>query len=153
MGQGIRPAGAGADREAGLTPAGLLESSLYVEDLGRARDFYVGVLGLRVLREDERFCGLDVAGSTVLLLFVKGGTLEPVHMPGGTIPPHDGEGRLHLAFAVGRAELDRWERRLEEAGVLIESRADWPQGGSSVYFRDPDGHLVELATPGLWPIY
>jgi catechol 2,3-dioxygenase-like lactoylglutathione lyase family enzyme len=132
---------------------GLIESSLYVDDLRRARDFYTGIMGLQVLREDERFCGLDVAGHTVLLLFVKRGTLEPVRMPGGTIPPHDGEGRLHLAFAVSRDELPGWEKRLQEAGVTIESRGEWPAGGVSVYFRDPDGHLVELATPGLWPIY
>lgn len=132
---------------------GLLESSLYVGDLGRSRDFYTRVLGLRLLREDERFCGLEVAGRSVLLLFLKRGTLEPVRMPGGTIPPHDGEGRLHLAFAVGADELEWWERRLREAGVEIESRTEWPAGGTSIYFRDPDGHLVELATPGLWPIY
>jgi catechol 2,3-dioxygenase-like lactoylglutathione lyase family enzyme len=29
----------------------------------------------------------------------------------------------------------------------------WPRGGRSVYFRDPDGHSVELATPGLWETY
>ena len=150
MGQGVRPAGAGADREAELSLRGLLESSLYVEDLARARAFYTEVLGLRVLREDERFCGLEVAGRSVLLLFVKRGTLEPVRMPGGTIPPHDGEGHLHLAFAIGRDELDEWERRLRDAGVEIESRAEWDAGGASLYFRDPDGHLVELATPGLW---
>jgi catechol 2,3-dioxygenase-like lactoylglutathione lyase family enzyme len=132
---------------------GLLESSLYVDDLPRARDFYTRVCGLQVLQEDDRFCGLDVGGRTVLLLFVKRGTLEPVKMPGGTIPPHDGDGRLHLAFAVSKEDLPGWEERLRAAGVQIESRADWPLGGSSLYFRDPDGHLVELATPGLWRIY
>ena len=132
---------------------GLLESSLYVDDLARSRDFYTRVIGLRVLREDNRFCGLDAGGRTVLLLFVKHGTLEPVTMPGGTIPPHDGDGRLHLAFAVDAEALPGWVARLEREGVTLESRADWPAGGSSVYFRDPDGHLVELATPGLWPVY
>jgi len=35
----------------------------------------------------------------------------------------------------------------------VEGRVDWPAGGKSVYFRDPDGHMLELATPGLWRIY
>ena len=30
---------------------------------------------------------------------------------------------------------------------------NWERGGQSIYFRDPDGHLVELATPGIWAIY
>ena len=47
----------------------------------------------------------------------------------------------------------RWEAQLADAGVAIEGRTKWPRGGESIYFRDPDGHLVELATPGLWPGY
>ena len=99
---------------------------------------------------DLRVCSVPIS---VLLLFAKGATLETVHMPGGTIPPHDGAGRLHVAFAVGDAELTDWEARLAQAGVEIEGRAAWPRGGRSIYFRDPDGHLVEFATPGLWPTY
>ena len=47
----------------------------------------------------------------------------------------------------------RWERRLEAYRVEIEGRTDWSRGGHSIYFRDPDGHLLELATPGLWTVY
>ena len=46
-----------------------------------------------------------------------------------------------------------WEETLAAHAVAIEGRTDWPRGGTSVYFRDPDGHLLELATPGLWPGY
>ncbi|MEP7038442.1 MAG: glyoxalase, partial [Acidobacteriota bacterium] len=35
----------------------------------------------------------------------------------------------------------------------IESKVKWERGGTSIYFRDPDKHLLELATPGLWTIY
>jgi catechol 2,3-dioxygenase-like lactoylglutathione lyase family enzyme len=42
---------------------------------------------------------------------------------------------------------------VEREGVSIEGEMEWPRGGTSLYFRDPDGHLVELATPGLWSIY
>jgi catechol 2,3-dioxygenase-like lactoylglutathione lyase family enzyme len=72
-------------------------------------------------------------------------------MPGGTIPPHDGKGPHHIAFSIAADELAQWETRLADFGVAIEGRTIWPRGGTSVYFRDPDGHLLELATPGLWP--
>ncbi len=35
----------------------------------------------------------------------------------------------------------------------IEGATSWSRGGRSIYFRDPDGHLLELATPGLWSVY
>ena len=76
-----------------------------------------------------------------------------MHLPGGTIPPHDGHGPLHVAFAVAAADLPAWEQRLAAHKVAIEGRTDWPRGGQSIYFRDPDGHLLELATPGLWATY
>jgi len=132
---------------------GILETAVYVEDLERSRAFYAGLFGLPVMVGDDRFCAFDVAGRDVLLLFRKGGTREPVATPGGVIPAHDGGGRLHLAFAVGVGELEAWEVRLRELAVEVESRVNWQRGGRSIYFRDPDGHLLELATPGLWANY
>ena len=38
-------------------------------------------------------------------------------------------------------------------GLAIEEEREWPRGGTSLYFRDPDGHLLEVATPGVWSIY
>jgi catechol 2,3-dioxygenase-like lactoylglutathione lyase family enzyme len=131
----------------------VIETCLYVDDLDRAASFYEHVLGLNALTHDARFRAYDVGGRSVLLLFRRGATLETVHMPGGTIPPHDGHGPLHLAFAITAETLQEWEQRLRDRGVAIEGRTDWSRGGHSVYFRDPDGHLLELATPGLWAIY
>jgi catechol 2,3-dioxygenase-like lactoylglutathione lyase family enzyme len=68
-------------------------------------------------------------------------------------PGHGGDGALHVAFAIGKDELSLWETHLASQGVVIEGRNDWERGGHSIYFRDPDGHLLELATPGLWPVY
>ena len=131
----------------------ILETALYVDDLDRAMRFYSDVLELKPLYQDRRLCAFSVGGRNVLLLFPRGGSLETVHMPGGTIPPHDGHGPLHVAFAVAADELTGWERRLEERGIAIEGRTAWPRGGQSLYFRDPDSHLLEFATPGLWAIY
>ena len=102
---------------------------------------------------DTRFCAFNVAQGSVLLLFLRGGTLEPVKVPGGIIPPHDGSGHMHFAFAIPAEDLTSWIQRLESSGIAIESRVRWAEGGESIYFRDPDLHLVELATPGIWPNY
>jgi|SRR5947209_1240184 len=132
---------------------GILETALYVDDLERAARFYEGVLGLKPINKDQRFAGYDAGPRSVLLLFKRGSTLETVHMPGGTIPPHDGQGPLHIAFAIAADALGDWETHLAAHDLAIEGRTDWPRGGKSIYFRDPDGHLLELATPGLWPNY
>jgi catechol 2,3-dioxygenase-like lactoylglutathione lyase family enzyme len=135
------------------TLSGVIETALYVDDLERARAFYADVLGLAALTSDLRFLAFDVGGRNVLLLFQRGATLETLHLPGGTIPPHDGSGPIHVAFSITAAELPAWEKQLAEYKVAIEGRTDWPRGGHSVYFRDPDGHLLELVTPGVWAIY
>ena len=132
---------------------GILETALYADDMVQARRFYEDVLELEPIFADDRLCAYGIADRDVLLLFQRGTTMETVTMPGGTIPGHDGSGPLHVAFAVGRDQLDEWERRLVSRRVDIEGRTDWPRGGRSIYFRDPDGHLLEFATPGLWTIY
>ena len=132
---------------------GVLETALYVDDLERADRFYRDVLGLAPLFADARMRAFAAGDRSVLLLFQRGASLEPVKMRGGTIPPHDGNGPLHVAFAVDAAELPEWEERLGTADIVIEGQTVWPRGGRSIYFRDPDGHLLELATPGLWTIY
>ena len=139
----------------------LLETALYVDDVERAAEFYQRVLGLgptlttttENTGQKRLFAPLHMPGGQVLLLFAKGSTTNTAVLPGGTIPPHDGSGRLHLAFAISAAELDAWRERLQSQGVPIEGEMTWPRGGTSLYFRDPDDHLVELATPGLWSTY
>jgi catechol 2,3-dioxygenase-like lactoylglutathione lyase family enzyme len=133
--------------------AHLLETALYVADLDRSRDFYDGLMGFPVYLEDDRMVALGVPGGGVLLLFRLGGSIEGSDTPAGHIPGHDGAGRLHLAFAIAADALSVWEAHLAAKGIAVESRITWPRGGTSVYFRDPDGHAVELATPGLWPNY
>ncbi len=129
------------------------ETCLYVDNLDRAKRFYQDVMGLEPLVEDDRFCALDVATKHVLLIFVRGASQQETKLPGGTIPPHDGAGPIHAGFAVDTQELPEWESHLASHGVKILSRVCWPRGGQSIYFRDPDSHLLELLTPGVWSTY
>ncbi len=133
--------------------SGVIETCLYVDDLQRARRFYVETLGLEPIFDDARACALNVGARSVLLLFARGQSTKAHLIPGGTIPPHDGSGPAHIGFAVDAAELDAWQARLRERGIAIESVVQWSRGGRSLYFRDPDGHLVEFLTPGVWTIY
>jgi catechol 2,3-dioxygenase-like lactoylglutathione lyase family enzyme len=133
--------------------SGMLETSLYVADLGRSRDFYTRVFGFETFLLDRRMCAMGVTSGQVLLLFRFDGSVHPSSTPGGTVPPHDGRGHLHLCFAIPAAELEPWEVHLQRQAIPVESRVKWPNGGTSLYFRDPDGHSLEVATPGLWPNY
>lgn len=133
--------------------SGIIETCLYVEEIGKASRFYEEVLGLHRIVGDDRLLAYSVAGKNVLLLFKRGSTSRPLEFPGGMIPPHDGNDQNHLAFAISAEQIPAWEKRLEEHRIAIESRVHWPLGGTSIYFRDPDDNLLELATAGIWSIY
>jgi catechol 2,3-dioxygenase-like lactoylglutathione lyase family enzyme len=132
---------------------GIVESCLYADDLSRSIRFYRDRLGLRLLQSDDRFGVFSVADRQVLLIFRSGSRQEPVPTPGGLIPPHDAAGQLHFAFAISKEDLSAWEKHLNAQEIPIESKVTWPAGGQSIYFRDPNNHLVELATPGIWEVY
>jgi catechol 2,3-dioxygenase-like lactoylglutathione lyase family enzyme len=137
----------------------ILETALYVDDLERARQFYSRALELEPMFESSTLSAYDVNGQSVLLIFKRGASLEKQvfsgtpDSPQGEIPPHDGAGPLHMCFAIAADQLSAWEARLSEHNVEIEGRTRWPRGGESIYFRDPDHHLLELITPGSWPSY
>ena len=126
---------------------GILESSLYVSDLDRSAQFYRTVFGFEVIEVSDRLVAMSVGGRQVLLLFKKGAS---AHLP---LSPHDGDGQLHLAFAVPSAELEVWRAWLQQQRIAIVEDRSWDRGGRSLYFRDPDDHLIEVATPGVWSIY
>ena len=127
---------------------GLLETSLYVESPVRSVDFYRRVLGFELLNpempvtDDTRLCPMRAGDRSVLLLFKKGSTSDT-----------DATGSIHVAFGIARSDLKNWEHWLTQQGISIESRKSWEFGGEALYFRDPDEHLLEVVTPGVWTIY
>lgn len=129
---------------------GILETSLYVADLDRSEQFYRRIFGWPTKIGDDRMRALAVAEDRILLLFARGRSAAGDDTPRGRIPGHDGDGKLHVAFAVAEDAIGGWRKHLAEQGVEIISRVKPKQGGDSLYFRDPDGHLIELATPSIW---
>lgn len=128
----------------------LLETALYVQDIRASAGFYRKVFGFPTLLESDRLVALQVPAASVLLLFQQGTTSGDFTVTGGVIPGHDGSGRTHFAFAIAPEDVAAWREKLAEAGVSLESTVAWDRGSVSLYFRDPDGHLVELMTPGFW---
>jgi catechol 2,3-dioxygenase-like lactoylglutathione lyase family enzyme len=126
---------------------GILETSLYVDDIEQSVAFYRSLFGFPSVYSGPRLTALAVPGRQVLLLFRKKASAD---LPAIA---HDGDGQLHMAFAIPLDALEAWERRLGALRIAIEEKKVWERGGTSLYFRDPDGHLIELATPGLWAHY
>src|ERR1700744_3272830 len=118
---------------------GILESSLYVSDVSRSTHFYEELFGFPVIADfGERGCAMRAGPQQVLLLFKKGASRA-------IQSPHDGDGELHVAFAIPSDELTSWESWLAATEIAVEEKHKWDLGGWSLYFRDPDRHLIELA--------
>jgi catechol 2,3-dioxygenase-like lactoylglutathione lyase family enzyme len=130
-----------------------LETSLYVDDPKRSAEFYRRAFGFAVTFEDDRLTAMTMLDQHILLLFKKGKSSGVNVIPGGIIPPHDADGRIHLAWGIADDELSAWRDWLTEQNIVIESETLAQRGGHCLYFRDPDGHLLELATRGTWDIF
>jgi catechol 2,3-dioxygenase-like lactoylglutathione lyase family enzyme len=123
----------------------VLETILYVDDLEAARAFYQVVLGLELHSRKHGVFVFFRCGDGMLLLFDPEAAAR-----NETIPAHGAKGPGHACFAVAEAELESWRTRLADHGVAIEQDVTWPNGGRSIYFRDPAGNSLELATPKIW---
>lgn len=127
-------------------PLEVLETCLYVDDLVAAEQFYGELLGLAfVSRQADRHVFFR-CGPAMLLLFDPSVSSDA----SSEIPSHGALGPGHVAFAISHTELEEWMTRLEQYGVAIERQVTWPNGGRSIYFRDPAGNSLELATRDLW---
>lgn len=131
-----------------MRAARILETVLYARDIAAARAFYEGVLGLTVYDEvKDRFVFFKFEGQ-MLLIFNP--DLTARQQAAKAPPPHGASGAGHLCFRGTYTELESWERHLTSHGVAIERTIDWPDGGRSVYFRDPAGNSLEFADGAIW---
>ncbi|WP_038686457.1 VOC family protein [Rhizobium etli] len=131
---------------------GMLETALYARDLDAAEVFYEDVLGLeKITRASNRHVFFR-CGPGVLLIFNPEETVKPPAPNALQVPPHGTSGQGHACFRVAGRNIDAMAERLKAAGVAIESEVHWPNGGRSIYFRDPAGNSLECAEAKIWGI-
>jgi catechol 2,3-dioxygenase-like lactoylglutathione lyase family enzyme len=134
-----------------MQPQAVLETVVYCPDLAAGEAFYRDVVGLVAFTRMPPRHIFFRCGEGVLLMFNPDVTsTERVAVAGGLIPRHGGRGQGHVAFRVAASSIQGWRERLKALGVAIESEVRWPQGGESIYVRDPAGNSVEFATAALW---
>ncbi len=124
-----------------------METSLYVDDLAVSTAYYQRIFGFALNFAADRLVSLAVQPGQVLLLFTKQGSVD---LPRGA---HHGDGNLHLAFSVTAEQIEPWRAHLAAHSIALDDEIHWDRGGISLYFRDPDGHLLEVASPGVWANY
>lgn len=134
-----------------MQPLRVLESCLYATDLDEAERFYSEVIGLEpYAREDGRHVFFRSSGGMVLVFNPEHTSTVRTTIVDAELPLHGTRGAGHLAFAVHESEIPAWRAHLARCGVEIESEIHWPQGGTSLYIRDPADNSIELASPSIW---
>lgn len=128
-----------------MTIRQIKETCLYVNDLEASKKFYNGKLGLEVITKVENRHIFFRAGSSVLLCFLPEATRTE-----SSLPPHFASGHIHLAFEVSAEEYDLWKEKIQRENIEIIQEQSWGKRLKSFYFRDPDGHLLEIIPVGIW---
>ena len=111
---------------------------IFARQMSRMREFYGSTMGFPLHRElSPKWVEFRV-GSNILAL------AEPAARFDDPLPPV-GVMSLQLAFRVAPQEVDACAGTLAERGVAIVSPpADQPFGHRTLFFRDPDGNVLEI---------
>lgn len=111
---------------------------LLVRDMAAMRGFYEGVMGFAVARElSDGWIEYHVGAATLAL------SLPGLTRSDPPVPP--GAASVQLAFRVPPADVDRCAAQLAVAGVAaLSPPTDQPFGHRTLFFRDPDGNLLEI---------
>ena len=121
------------------------ETSLYIQDLEKAFQFYHHKLGLPLVSRTENRHIFFRAGSSVLLCFLPESTRREA-----ILPPHFGGGNQHLAFEVDPGDYEQWKSKLRNSGIPIIHEEVWKRDLESFYFLDPENNVLEIVQAGMW---
>lgn len=121
------------------------ETCLYSSLLEETLDFYTKALDLKVYDYQPGKHLFLIAGNSMLLFFNPEDSRKK-----DTPPPHFGSGKMHVAFEVTQDEYESAKKHILENEIDIIHEETWSNGTHSFYFNDPNGHVLEIVTPGLW---
>ncbi|MEM7215038.1 MAG: VOC family protein [Pseudomonadota bacterium] len=133
-----------------MNVTGILETVLYATDLDAVEQFYEEILGLEKLYRDPKRQVFFRCGNAMLLIFNPEETVKKSENAPLPVPAHGALGNGHVCFRASAVEIEQWYNRLSAHGIEIESDFEWPNGGRSIYFRDPAGNSLEFAEPRIW---
>jgi catechol 2,3-dioxygenase-like lactoylglutathione lyase family enzyme len=123
-------------------PGGIVAITLFVEDLAAARRFYNDVFRLRVLFEDDNSTVFKFDDTLINLLKA---SEAPALVAPATVATLDAGVRFQ--FTLGVEDVDAMVDELKNRGVeLLNGPMDRPWGIRTASFRDPGGHIWEVAT-------
>ena len=114
---------------------GLRHININVSDVKRSLEFYQQVFGMQEMFRD---------GSLVFLTTPGGGDTITL-CPAGPSDPVAGGGVSHFGWQIAdKSDLDHAAQEIERAGGKVISRGEHAPGHPFLYFKDPDGYLIEL---------
>jgi catechol-2,3-dioxygenase len=120
------------------------------------KDFYTSILGLEFVFEEQDRSVFLKAGQSMLLIFNPNKTLVSNENSATIQFPTHGTSTspsiVHFALEIDQENYDNAKQTLNEKNIKIEKEVAWEKGTNSIYFRDPAGNLVEIITPGAWPV-
>jgi catechol 2,3-dioxygenase-like lactoylglutathione lyase family enzyme len=130
-----------AGSEVASWPKGIGAITVFVEDLAAAKVFYRDVFGLSVTFEDDDSAVFDF-GNTIINLLKTTAARELIE-PAAVAPREVGSG---LQFTIEVDDVDAMCAELAKRGVeLLNGPMDRPWGVRTASFRDPGGHIWEIA--------
>ena len=125
----------------GSWPGNISAITLFVEDLGATKAFYREVFGLSITFEDDD-SAVFTFGNTLINLLRTSAAGELIE-PAAVAPPEAGS---RFQFTINVDDVDTMCAELAARGVkLLNGPMDRPWGVRTASFRDPGGHIWEIA--------
>jgi len=84
-------------------------------------------------------------GTSVLLFFNPRNSKTKISPPG-----HYATGKQHIAFEIPYRSYDVYKKKILDRGISIIDEVSWGKKFKSFYFKDPNGHILEIVPKGMW---